>query len=111
MPRFLPLVCLTYPITGRKVIYVNPGYVESIDGLAPDESRRMIDYLFEHILKPEYRHVHRWKEKDRLMWDHLGNWHNALADCGPHEHRLMKRCQVMADRIFDAKFVETALAG
>jgi hypothetical protein len=27
----------------------------------------------------------------------------------PHEHRLMMRCQVMADRIFDPTFVRVSL--
>jgi taurine dioxygenase len=70
-----------------------------------DESQRTLDFLFEHILKPEYRYVHRWAVGDVLMWDHLGTWHNAIADYGPDEHRLMKRCQVMADRIFDPAFL------
>ena len=43
------------------------------------------------------------------MWDELGTIHNAHADYGPDEHRLMKRCQVMADRIFDPDFVREAL--
>jgi hypothetical protein len=30
---------------------------------------------------------------------------------GPDEHRLIKRCRVMADRIFDPAFVDTALRG
>ena len=33
-----------------------------------------------------------------------------LADYGPDEHRLIKRCQVMADRIFDPAWVRAALA-
>ena len=103
-------VFLTHPISGRKVIYVNPAYVEFIDGLAPDESRRMLDYFFDHILQPKYRYVHRWQVRDVLIWDHLGTWHNAVADYAPHEHRLMKRCQVMADRVFDPHFVRQALA-
>jgi taurine dioxygenase len=34
------------------------------------------------------------------MWDNLGTIHNAVADYGPTEHRLIKRCQVMATRFF-----------
>jgi taurine dioxygenase len=34
------------------------------------------------------------------MWDNIGTTHNAVADYGPDEHRYMKRCQVMADRLF-----------
>ena len=43
------------------------------------------------------------------MWDDLGTLHNAQADYGPDEPRLIKRCQVMADRIFDPAFVREAL--
>lgn len=33
------------------------------------------------------------------------------TDHGPDEHRLIKRCPVMADQIFDLVFIETALRG
>jgi taurine dioxygenase len=32
------------------------------------------------------------------MWEDVGTIHSAVADYGPHEHRLVKRCQVMATR-------------
>jgi taurine dioxygenase len=39
------------------------------------------------------------------MWDDLATLHQAAADYGPDEHRLIKRCQVMATRLFgDDKF-------
>lgn len=42
--------------------------------------------------------------------DDIGTLHNAHADYGADEHRLIKRCQVvMADRIFDPGFVRAAL--
>ena len=47
---------------------------------------------------------------DVLVWDHIGTLHNAIADYGPDEHRLMKRCQVMADRVFDPAFLRAALS-
>jgi taurine dioxygenase len=28
-----------------------------------------------------------------------------VADYGPEEHRLMKRCQVLANKIFDPQFL------
>ena len=45
-----------------------------------------------------------------LVWEDLGTLHNAIPDYGPDEIRLIKRCQVMADRIFDADFVRENLA-
>ena len=102
-------VLLTHPITGRKVIYANPGFTERIDGWPRSESDAMLAFLFAHILEPEYRYVHCWTVGDLLLWDHLGTWHYAVPDYGPDEHRLMKRCQVMADRIFDPAFLREAL--
>lgn len=91
---------LRHPVTGRKVLYANPGYAVRIDGLPRAESDALLDFLFEHQLKPEYRYRHRWTEGDVLMWDNIGTIHNAIADYAPHQHRYMRRCQVMADRVF-----------
>jgi len=100
---------LTHPITGRKVIYANPGFTVRINELDAPESRSTLDFLFSHILKPEYRYVHHWSVGDVLLWDHVGTWHYAVPDYDAHEHRLMKRCQVLADRVFDPEFVRSAL--
>jgi taurine dioxygenase len=99
-------VFLTHPITGRKVIYVNPGFTTRINELAQDASRDMLDYLFAHVLQPQYRYTHQWTVDDVLIWDHLGTWHCAVADYAPHDYRLMKRCQVLADKIFDSAYLQ-----
>jgi taurine dioxygenase len=103
-------VFLTHPITGRTVLYCNPGYAIRINELDVAESDRMLAMLFAHQLQPKYQYVHRWTEGDVLVWDHIGTLHNAIADYRPDEHRLMKRCQVMADRIFEPAFVREALS-
>jgi taurine dioxygenase len=102
-------IFLTHPITGRKVLYANPGYAIRINELPERESGEMLRFLFDHQLQAKYRYVHRWTEGDVLLWDDIGTLHNAHADYGPDEHRLIKRCQVMADRIFDPEFVRAAL--
>ena len=93
-------VFLTHPLTGRKVLYANPGYSVRINELPEKESDETLEFLFEHQLKPEYRYVSHWQEGDVLMWEDIGTIHNAVADYGPGEHRLVKRCQVMADRFY-----------
>jgi len=103
-------VFLTHPITGRTVLYCNPGYAIRINELDLAESDRVLGMLFAHQLQPKYQYVHRWTEGDVLVWDHIGTLHNAIADYRPDEHRLMKRCQVMADRIFEPAFVREALS-
>ena len=93
-------IFLRHPLTGRKVLYCNPGYAVRINELAEKESDEMLDYLFEHQLKPQYLYTSRWEEGDVLVWEDIGTIHNAVADYAPHEHRLVKRCQVMANRYF-----------
>jgi len=89
-------VFLVHPVTKRKVLYANPGYSIRINELPERESDRTLEFLFRHQLKPEYRYAFHWQEGDVLMWEDIGTIHNAVADYGPGEHRLVKRCQVMA---------------
>ena len=102
-------VFLTHPITGRKVLYANPGYAIRINELDEAESGRVLEALFEHQLQPKYQYANQWTENDLLVWDHIGTLHNAIPDYTADEHRLMKRCQVMADWIFDPDFQRRSL--
>jgi taurine dioxygenase len=101
-------VFLTHPISRRRVLYANPGYSIRIDGWDDADSSRMLEFLFEHQLQDQYRHTHQWNEHDVLMWDNISTLHNARPDYGPDEHRLIKRCQVMADRVFQPEFADQA---
>ena len=96
-------IFLTHPLTGKKVLYANPGYAVRINELPEKESDETLEYLFEHQLKPEYLYTSRWEGGDVLVWEDIGTIHNAVADYGPDEHRLVKRCQVMANRYFRAE--------
>jgi alpha-ketoglutarate-dependent taurine dioxygenase len=102
-------IFLTHPITGRNVLYCNPGYAIRINELSEAESDHTLAMLFAHQLQPKYQYTHSWTEGDVLVWDHIGTLHTAIADYGPDEHRLMKRCQVMADKIFDQAFLHQHL--
>lgn len=93
-------IFLTHPLTGKKVLYANPGYSVRINELPEKESDEMLEFLFEHQLKPKYLYSSHWEEGDVLVWEDIGTIHNAVADYGPHEHRFVKRCQVMANRYF-----------
>lgn len=94
-------IFLTHPITEKKVLYANPGYSMRINELPLQESDRILAFLFEHQLQSKYRYRHRWSEGDVLMWDNMGTIHNAVADYASEERRLIKRCQVMANRFFE----------
>jgi taurine dioxygenase len=93
-------VFLRHPLTGNKVLYANPGYAIRINELPEKESSEMLEFLFQHQLQAKYIHTSHWEERDVLVWEDIGTIHNAVADYGPQEHRLVKRCQVMANRYF-----------
>jgi taurine dioxygenase len=97
-------MALRHPLSGRKVLYANPGYTMHIDGLPRVESDALLNRLFAHQLQPCYQHAHRWTEGDVLVWDNIRTMHNAMADYAADEHRLIQRCQAMADRVFDPDF-------
>jgi taurine dioxygenase len=94
-PVSQPLVRI-HPLTGRKVLYANPGYTMWIDGMDPQESGTILDYLFRHQERAEFLYAHHWSVDDVLMWDNIGTVHNAVADYTPQEPRTMRRAQVMA---------------
>ncbi len=106
-PVSQPMV-LTHPLSGRKLLYANPGYTVRIDGLPAAESDALLEFLFAHQLQPKYRYAHRWTKRDLLLWDNLRTIHNAVADYGPDEHRYVRRCQAMADLVFQPAFAALA---
>ena len=98
-------VFLTHPITGRTVLYCNPGYAMYIEGMDRKESDEILAFLFEHQLQDKYLYAHEWSEGDVLMWENIGTIHNAIADYRPDEPRYIRRCQVMADKVFEPGFL------
>ena len=94
-----PLV-LRHPVSRRKVLYCNPGYAMKINELSQTDSEQLLDYLFEHQLQSRFLYNFKWTQLDVLLFDNIRTLHNAIPDYLPHEHRLMKRCQIMADRAF-----------
>jgi taurine dioxygenase len=108
-PVSQPMV-LTHPLSGRKLLYANPGYVTRIDGLGADESDALLAFLFAHQVQPKYRYAHRWTERDVLLWDNLRTIHTAVADYRADEPRYVRRCQAMADRVFQPEFAALARA-
>jgi taurine dioxygenase len=88
----------THPITGRTVLYCNPGYAVRVDGMPEAESAALLALLFAHQEREAFFYAHTWTEGDVLMWDNIGTVHNAIPDYRPDEPRYMRRIQVMATK-------------
>jgi len=104
-------IVLEHPISGRRAIYCNVGYVTHVHGMAKVESDEILALLFAHQMQEKYRYAHRWTEGDVLIWDNMWTVHNAVADYRADEPRLMRRCQVMADWVFTPEARAAAAAG
>jgi taurine dioxygenase len=86
-----------HPETGRKTLYVSEGITTHIAGMTPDESRPILQTLFQHAVRPEFTYRHRWRQHDLIMWDNRCAMHKALRDRVPGTHRHMHRTTVLGD--------------
>lgn len=84
-----PLV-VRHPVSGRKLLFVNPAFAIKIDRLANGESAMLLRWLFGHCVRPDFIYRHRWNEGDILVWDELATIHLAPHDYLPHERRVVR---------------------
>ena len=84
-----PVVC-AHPVTGRKVLFVNPGYTVEINELSGGESTGMLRILFDHLNNPAFHYRHRWSDSDVVIWDEHLTAHMGPFDFAPHHRRLAR---------------------
>jgi len=89
-------VVRVHPETGRKGLFVNPGFTSHIKDVSDAESRSLLDLFYAHITKPEHIVRHRWSVGDVAMWDNRSTLHYANRDYG-HQRRVMHRITLRGD--------------
>ena len=75
-------------MTGRKFLFVNANYTESIQGMSTGESDALLNMLFAHINTPEF-HIRRpWRLGTIAVWEERVTQHRGVADfTGPRKLR------------------------
>ena len=86
-PSAIHPIIRTHPETEKKAIYVNKFFTTRIEGLADQESKLILDYLFTHIEKTEFQIRYKWNKNDMAFWDNRCTIHKALWDYFPNERK------------------------
>ena len=90
----------THAPTGRKSLYVNRLMTWSILGLPEDESRELLELLFDHQENPEFVYEHVWRPGDAILWDNRSCLH-ARTDFDPNERRRLRRVTVLGEKPYE----------
>ncbi len=97
LPKSSHPVIRTHPMTGRKTIYVNRGFTTKIEGLPAHESTAILNFLFQHVQKPEFQCRFSWKPHSIAFWDNRCLQHSAIWDYFPNR-RSGYRIQVCGEK-------------
>ena len=92
-------VVRVHPVTGKKILYVNPTFTTHIHGLPRTQSDALLAQLFGLITAPEVQARFRWQPNSLAVWDNRSTQHYAVADFYP-QHRKLHRVTFTAERAF-----------
>ena len=86
-------VVIRHPESGRRCLYVTPGFTRHIIGWSPDESEALLQFLYRHASHPQFATRFSWQPGSVAMWDNRATWHNAVNDY-QGQRRYMHRITV-----------------
>jgi len=65
----------THPVTGKKILYVNPNFTDRIKGVSRQESDALLTFLFGFFEKPEVQARLRLEVDTVAIWDNRATVH------------------------------------
>jgi taurine dioxygenase len=71
---------ITHPVSGKKALYVNPGFTTGIVGWNAEEAQSLLAFLYRHAARPEFTCRLRWEAGTLAFWDNRSTWHYAVND-------------------------------
>jgi taurine dioxygenase len=89
-------VVRTHPETGRKSLYVNIAHTVGIEGMTDEESAPLLNFLFQHQIKPEFTCRFKWTPNAIAFWDNRSAQHNPVNDYHGFR-RVMHRITLKGD--------------
>ena len=82
-PRAEHPVIRTHPVTGRSAVFVNPVFTVAIKDVPEDESKAILEFLYEHCARPHWQVRFRWQPHSVAFWDNRCVQHIAMWDYYP----------------------------
>ncbi len=98
LPESTHPVVIVHPGSGKKALYVNPGFTLRFDGWTAEESAPLLAFLYEHASQPHFIYRFSWKPGSVAIWDNRATWHKAMNDYHGHR-RLMHRITIAGERL------------
>ena len=86
-----------HPISGLKYLNVNQSFTRNIINESQGPSDHMLQFLFQHISKPEFQVRFHWEDNSVAIWDNRITQHYAVFDY-LSESRHMQRVTVVNDK-------------
>jgi len=83
-------VVRTHPETGRKALFVSEHFTTRIVGMPEDESRALLDELFDLSTRPEHIYRHKWEPQDMVFWDNRSVMHLAAGTPDDQRRKLYR---------------------
>jgi alpha-ketoglutarate-dependent taurine dioxygenase len=90
-------VVRTHPETGRKALYANVGHTLRFKDMTVEESTPILEFLFQHQVRPEFTCRFSWRPGSLAFWDNRCALHNPVNDYHGHR-RVMHRITLAGDK-------------
>lgn len=87
----------THPETGRKCLFVNVAHSSHFKGMTEAESAPILNYLFQHQVRPEFTCRFRWQVGSLAFWDNRAAQHNPVNDYHGYR-RVMRRITLAGEK-------------
>ncbi|MCC5886734.1 MAG: TauD/TfdA family dioxygenase [Gammaproteobacteria bacterium] len=96
-PPVIHPVAPRHPVTGRRCLFVNRIFTKRIIDVGAQESKELLETLFEQPNYCEYQCRFRWRPDSIALWDNRASQHYAVSDYAP-QRRVMERVSVQGPR-------------
>ncbi len=91
-------VVIRHPVTGRRLLYVNPAFTLHFEGWTRAESLPLLSYLYEVAMREAHQCRVQWQPGSVAIWDNRSTWHFAQNDYHGHR-RVMHRITLTGEPI------------